>query len=93
MPKRKIWKEQLLSVTELPRDIAFHDTILTVIGQNEMSIENYRSILKFHMEEILVQCVHGRILIKGKNLRICRYTPEEMNVKGIIQEISINRQG
>lgn len=93
MPKRNIWKEQLVSAMDIPRDIAFHDTILTLIGQNEMCIENYRSILKFQAEEILIQCVHGKILIKGKNLKIRYYTPEEMKLKGIIQEISINRQG
>ena len=45
--KRRHWKEQLVTALELPGDLAYRDAIVTVTGQNQAVVENYRCILRF----------------------------------------------
>lgn len=92
MKKRQRWKENLVTALEVPRDLAYRDAIVTVTGQNLAVIENYRSILRYTREEIVVLTLRGKLTICGKRLEIPCYTPEEMQVCGSISSIFLERQ-
>lgn len=92
MKKRKRWKENLVTALEIPRDIAYKDAIVTVTGPGLAVIENYRSILRYTTEEVIVQTLRGRVRICGKRLEIPCYAPDEMQVQGCISGIFIERQ-
>jgi len=95
MKRRNIFsselKESVVRAFDLPPDLAFGSVIVSVLvsvtGQNELFIENYRGILEYKDEHIRVQAKDCRILIVGKRLKIEYYTNEEMKIEGLIEQI------
>lgn len=85
--KRKSFRESLVTALEVPRDLACKETVVTLTGQNQAVIENYRNILKFTREEIIVSTFSGKLTITGKRLEIPWYTSEEMIIKGYISRV------
>ena len=94
MKKRKNWKENLVTALEVPRDLGLKETVITVSGRNQARIENYRSILRYREEEIVILTFHGPLVIRGKSLGIQSYAPEEMLIQGKITQIILDpREG
>ncbi len=89
--KRTQIKENLVTALEIPRDLACRETVLTLTGQSQAVIENYRSIIKLTREEIVVSTFSGKLSIIGKALEIPWYTPEEMLIKGDIIQVKPER--
>ena len=79
----------LLSVLalELPPDLAYNETIVTLTGQTEAVIENYKSVFKYTPSEIVIQSFCGKVTISGKNLEIRWYNSSAMKVTGSIYDI------
>lgn len=84
MKKRKRWKEQVVSALEIPPDLAYKDTIVTLTGSAEVLIENYKSICRYTPSEIVVLSLRGKVTVCGKNLEILWYHSCEMKIKGEI---------
>lgn len=87
MKKTGRWKEKLVSVLELPPDLAYSETIVTLTGTMEVLIENYRAISRYTSSEIVILSLRGRVTICGKNLEILWYTSSAMKVKGKISGV------
>ncbi len=81
------WKENLVTSLEIPRDLAMKETVFTVTGKHQAVVCNYRSVLRYEKEEIILLTFQGKLRIQGKRLRIPMYTPEEMYIEGVITEI------
>lgn len=80
-------KQSVVRAFDLPADLAYGSVLVSVTGQNELLIENYRGILEYKDEHIRIQAKDCRILIVGKQLKIEYYTYEEMKIKGFIEQI------
>lgn len=91
MKKIGQWKEDMITSLEIPRDLAMKETVLTVTGRHQVIVCNYRSVLRYEEEEIILLTFRGRLQIRGKRLRIPVYTPEEMYIEGVITEIILER--
>lgn len=91
MKKIGQWKEDLVTSLEIPRDLAMKETIVTVTGRHQVVVCNYRSILRYEKEEIILLTFRGKLQIRGKRLQISLYTPEEMYIQGVILEIILER--
>ena len=85
--ERKNWRENLVTSLEVPGDLAMKETIVTLTGRSHAVICNYKSILRYQQEEIIVLGFRGKVVIRGKRLMIPKYTPEEMQIQGMISEI------
>lgn len=84
----KKWKEELVDSLELPKDLVYGAVLVSITGQKEMLIENYRGILEYNSERVSLQTKNCRLVIDGKNLNIDYYTNEEMKISGIITKVS-----
>lgn len=73
---------------KLSSDILAGAPILTVIGQTELSIENYKGIIEYTGDLLRIQTKTGRIHIEGKNLVIRSYSEDAMKIGGYISHIS-----
>lgn len=80
-------KEEIVSSMEIPRDLAFKEALVTVTGNNRLCIENYRNILEYKENCILVLSKNGRVRVSGSRLEILYYTNDEMVITGHIREI------
>ena len=81
-------REQLVDSLKLPKDMLLGAPILTVTGSHEVWVENYRGIMEYTQESIVLQAKTGRISICGCGLVIDYYTNEDMKIMGNIQCIS-----
>lgn len=80
-------KELVVESLKLPRDSVLGDSIITVTGNTELLIENYKGILQYSEELILLQGKNRKIELKGKRLNIVYYTNEDMKICGRIESI------
>lgn len=85
--KKAPLRESLVTALEVPRDLGCRETILTLTGKSQAVIENYRCILKFTEEEIVIRTFTGKLTIIGRRLEISWYTPDEMRIKGCISRV------
>lgn len=80
-------RQNLLS-RSLPLEAVFGDSILTVIGHSELWVENYKSLVLYESEKILVQTNLHMICIEGTNLTISHYMEAHMMICGNICKIT-----
>lgn len=68
----------------LPKDVVFGDALISFVGRNGVTVENYRGILLYERELVKLSARNCRIVIHGKNLMIDYYTNEQMHISGQI---------
>ncbi len=85
--RKESLREKMISSLELPKDLMLGAAILTVTGNQEILIANYKGILEYEDSFIRVQTKNCRILISGAHLAIDYYTNEEMKITGTITDI------
>jgi sporulation protein YqfC len=72
---------------EIPRDLVMDIPKLTLIGRNELYIENHRGIIEFQADLLRINLSRGFIEIQGNNLEIKTLLPEELFLIGEINTI------
>lgn len=80
-------KYQLIDKIDLPKDVLLGMMNIRVTGRYEAYIENYRNIIEYTDTVIKLQGKNVRLKIIGKNLMINCYNKEDMEIRGIINEI------
>ena len=77
-------KESLVESLKLPKDICLGAMKVTLTGNYEAWIENYRGILEYTEEQILLQGKTCQVCFEGTRLSIDYYTNEDMKISGCI---------
>ncbi len=82
--KKESKKEALLDSLKLPKDICMGALKVTMTGNREAWIENYRGILEYTENQILLQGKTCQVSFEGNGLSIDYYTTEDMKISGCI---------
>lgn len=69
----------------LTDDLCENTTRMTVCGKRELYLENYKSILEYSDNEILIQMKRGKLAILGNDLMISYYSPTIMKIFGVFR--------
>lgn len=85
------FRDKVAEVSELPRDVIMGMPVLTVLGQAELNLENYRGILEYTDTLVRILTKGGQIKVTGKNLQVVYYTNDEMKINGYIEAIEYRR--
>lgn len=80
-------KEMIVESLRLPKDSMLGASIVTVTGKTDAFVENYRGILEYSPECIVLQGKTCQISIEGKRMAIDYYTNEDMKISGCIEGI------
>lgn len=80
-------RTQISEVSGLPKDVIFAAPILTMTGQMDLTLENYRGILEYTETMIRVQTKPCQIRITGIGLQVEYYTNDEMKIIGKVTKI------
>ena len=73
---------------KLPKDSVLGASIITVTGNADILIENYKGILECSEEFVWISAKELRICIEGQMLCVVYYNNDEMKVIGTINQIS-----
>ena len=76
---------------EVPRELSEAETKITIIGFDEMLVENYKGILEYEEFYIKIKTDIGNINVSGFNLRLEQATEDDVFVKGKIESLEIER--
>ena len=77
----------IINACQLPKDVLEGAFIISMTGNQEIIIENIKSIINFQSDIIILQCKKNRVQIVGNNLKIESYSNEEIKILGLITEI------
>lgn len=83
-------KTRVAQAANMPKDVVFKVPIVTITGQLELCIENYRGITEYTESLVRIQTKIGQIKITGKQLQIAYYTNDEMKITGKIISVEYN---
>lgn len=89
---KKSGRELLTDSLKLPRDMVLGEFKLSMTGNRELFIENYRGIAEYGEDAILLQTKGDILKITGKHLAIEYYTNEDMKISGIITNIQFGKE-
>ena len=78
-------------ILEMPTEVFTNEPKITIVGFNEMIIENYKGILEYEDFYIRINTYIGLLNINGFNLRLEKMTDDDIKVKGEIESIDIER--
>lgn len=78
---------------ELPCDVLYGDVLIRLSGNREAIIENYRGILLYTAEEVVIACKKMTLRIYGCNLHIQYFSGSDMKVTGDIHTITYVTNG
>ncbi|NLO21419.1 MAG: sporulation protein YqfC [Syntrophomonadaceae bacterium] len=84
---RDTFNRVMADFLEIPRDLVMDIPKLTLIGRNELYIENHRGIIEFRIDLLRINLSRGFIEIQGSNLEIKTLLPEELFLIGEINTI------
>ncbi len=89
--KNKRITNKINKVLEVPRELSNGEPKITIIGFDEMLIENYKGILEYEEFYIKISTEIGIININGFNLSLEQVTEDDILVKGTIESFDIDR--
>ncbi len=86
-PKRMKKNSRINDILELPSEVTSNKPKITIVGFEEMLIENYKSILEYEEFYIKINTYIGAININGFNLRLKEMTGDDIMVLGKIDSL------
>ncbi|MGN0153724.1 MAG: YabP/YqfC family sporulation protein [Lachnospiraceae bacterium] len=78
---------------ELPGDVLYGDVLLRLSGNREAIIENYKGLLLYTSEEVVIACKKITLRICGCELHIQYFSGSDMKVTGTIHTITYISNG
>lgn len=85
--KGKGIKRNVTDALELPKEVMLNLPLLSLMGREELTIENYKGIMEYNEECIRVNTAVGIIKIRGKGLCLKQLTAECVVVSGGIMSV------
>lgn len=80
-------RETLSRSLALPEDILLDLPRITLSGNRELEIENYKNVLEYLDTAVCLNCKEGIIKILGSELCILSVTDEAVRIRGDIKEL------
>lgn len=85
--KRDSISKAVAELLEIPGDLVLDMPRLTIVGRNELYLENHKGIIEYSPTRLRINLSRGFLEINGENMEIQALMPEEMKVCGDIDSI------
>jgi sporulation protein YqfC len=73
----------------LPKDVLEGATLFHMIGSTELIVENFKGIVLYNCDEILIKGNNIKYSVSGKNLAIEYYSSDDMKISGQIIQVKV----
>ena len=77
---------------DLPREVGTDIPKITMVGFDELIIENYKGILEYEEFFIRVSTYIGNVNINGFELKLNQITDESVKINGKIENVDFERR-
>ena len=91
MAKIKKTKNRFESILEMPKEVYTNLPKITVVGFEEMIIENYKNILEYEDFFVQINTHIGILNINGFNLNLEKMTNDDIKITGTIESIDLEK--
>ncbi len=80
-------KERFADSFSVSREAVTDDAHITMAGNSEIYIENYRGIIEYKQDIIRLFIKDGVLLIEGRGLLIQSLRPEDIFIRGAVSRV------
>ena len=91
MAKTRKRKNRFEEILEMPKEVYTDLPKLTVVGFEEMIIENYKSILEYEEYFVRINTHIGILNINGFNLNLEKMTNDDIKITGTIESVDLEK--
>lgn len=84
-------KNKISKILELPEEVTTNKPKLTIVGFEEILIENYKAILEYEDYYIKINTHIGAININGFNLKLKEMTGDDIMVLGNVDSMDFEQ--
>ena len=88
---RKVKQSRFEELLEIPKEISSQNPKLTVMGFEELLVENYKAILEYQDFYIRLSTHIGIVNINGFELNLNEMTNDDILITGKIESIDFER--
>ena len=89
--KKRNYNKKIDQILELQKEVYTNEPKISIIGFNEMIIENFKGILEYEEFFVKINTYVGIISINGFNLSLENMTNDDIKVTGKIERIDLER--
>ncbi|MBR5269914.1 MAG: sporulation protein YqfC [Anaerotignum sp.] len=80
-------KRNMTEVLDLPKEIMLNLPLISMVGREEVTIENYKGILEYGEEMVRISTAAGILRLAGKNLCLKQLSAECMVITGTVEKL------
>ncbi len=80
-------RDKFISLLELPKEIVANLPLISIVGNEEIKIENYKNLIEYTQESIRINTSCGIFKIEGKKLILKHITAEAITVTGLVTKL------
>ena len=73
-------------------DAAPHQTIIEIVEDKRVLIENHQGVIAYGREKIIVKVLFGHVCICGKQLELMQITKDHLVILGRIEAVTMQRR-
>ena len=84
-------KRRLDKILEMPEEVYSNIPKLTILGFNEILLENYKGILEYEEVFASISTYIGIVNISGYNINLEKMTNDDIKITGKIESIELER--
>jgi len=88
--KSIVMSKKLVGMLELPKEAVFNMPIIHALGDEDVSITNYKGLVEYGSECIRINTASGQVRFEGTQLILKQVTSEVVSVSGRISKIEFN---
>jgi sporulation protein YqfC len=85
--KKDFVKRGLSAALALPKEIVLNLPLISLIGSEELMIENYKGVVEYSDEKIRINTSAGILVIEGKKLLLKQITSDNIAVTGRVKRL------
>ena len=91
--KKKEWVLGMMETFEIPKETMLNVPLISLVGNREIVIENFLSIIEYGDSVIRLKTQCGELAIEGENLEARSMDSERIQINGLIQTVNFQDRG
>lgn len=80
-------KNMITKIMEIPKEVVIDLPLISMIGNEELTVENYKGVIEYNEERIRINTVKGVVKIEGRNMFLREITDDDIEITGTIIKI------